>query len=702
MAKKKTKRSSLIKTLLLSIASTIILINLVQLLFITKDSKSSIIESKTKDYIDLSDSLALSIENNINSILNELNSYVDADIMKDRNLPEIYNWLIDHAKIRSKNFDYILIAGADGTAHTDMGTTVGVSQRPYYQEVYRGKTDKYVNTPVISKTTGQPVVHLTRALKDKNNEIFAVVGGVVNVKLLTEEVNNMKVGKKGYAWLISDDGTVFAHKNSDFIMKTNFITDIDKNGPNADLIDVALKITKGERGTDWITSEDGKGKDLIIYRPITGTKWGFALTVPDTDIYELVDRIGFHMIAFSIASVIILIVVAGIFLVKLMKPLTVVEAAITDIASGDADLTRRIDINSNNEIGYVVKGFNAFAAKLQDIIGDVKGSKEELNIAGTNLSNATHDTASSITQIIANIDSMHRQIEGQNQSVNQTAGAVTEIASNIESLGRMVESQSSGVTQASAAVEQMIGNISSVNISMDKMAHSFSELRSNSQVGIDKQKAVNDRISQIETQSQMLQEANVAIANIASQTNLLAMNAAIEAAHAGEAGKGFAVVADEIRKLSETSTAQSKTIGNQLTNIKESIGEVVSASSEASLAFEAVSGKLEETDALVMQIKSAMEEQNEGSKQITEALHNMQDSTLEVKNASAEMEEGNKMILKEVQTLQNAAMAMTQSMEEMGIGAKKINETGTALGEVSDQINASIDKIATQVDKFKV
>ena len=244
------------------------------------------------------------------------------------------------------------------------------------------------------------------------------------------------------------------------------------------------------------------------------------------------------------------------------KPLLVVKGAITDIATGDADLTRRIKSSSKDEIGDVVKGFNEFSGKLQDIIGDVKSSKDELMVAGENLSGATQDTSSSITEIIANIDSMKRQIDNQNQSVSQTAGAVNEIASNIESLERMIEGQ-----------------------------------------------------------SEMLQEANVAIAAIASQTNLLAMNAAIEAAHAGEAGKGFAVVADEIRKLSETSSAQSKTIGDQLTNIKESINSVVSASGESAVAFEAVSRKLEETDALVMQIRAAMEEQNEGSPDSSECCN---------------------------------------------------------------------------------
>ena len=397
-----------------------------------------------------------------------------------------------------------------------------------------------------------------------------------------------------------------------------------------------------------------------------------------------------------------IVVVVIFFLRNLLKPLIGVKDTLEDISSGDADLTKRIELKSEDEIGDVVKGFNKFSGKLQAIIADVKNSKDDLVVAGEDMASTAQDTASAITEIIANIESMHKQIEGQKSSVDQTAGAVNEIASNIESLEHMIESQSAGVTQASAAVEQMIGNISSVNSSMDKMATSFGELRTNAQTGFTKQQAVNDRVKEIESQSEMLQEANVAIAAIASQTNLLAMNAAIEAAHAGEAGKGFAVVADEIRKLSETSTAQSKTIGDQLNNIKESINTVVIASGEASHAFESVSNKLEETDQLVMQIKSAMEEQNEGSKQITEALHSMNDSTVEVRNASGEMEEGNKMILKEVQNLQNATIAMNESMEEMAVGARKINETGATLSDISNKVKDSINQIGVQVDQFKV
>ena len=607
-------------------------------------------------------------------------------------------WVIAHAVGEGDN-KYFGLGCWDitGKGYGSAGKYNDMSDREYLKVSMQGKNA--LMDPNWSTSNGHLCTFYAVPFYDWNGRQIGEVNAVVDATALCHTVANMTVGKNSHPYVISrKTGFYVAHPDEKYVKDTVHISD----GASEGFKPIIQKILAGEDDAEVYYDEIKKEKYAVAYQPIDGCEWTAVCVAPYKDFYNGISILLRAMAGISVFAMIVALIV-GMIVVKLsIKPLKTVSEAINGIASGDADLTRRLNATTNDEIGDVVKGFNKFSEKLQTIIGDVKNSKDDLMVAGDDMSCTAQDTASAITEIIANIESMHKQIESQKGSVDQTAGAVNEIASNIESLEKMIESQSSGVTQASAAVEEMIGNISSVNASMDKMATSFGELRMNSQAGFGKQKVVNERVKEIETQSAMLQEANVAIAAIASQTNLLAMNAAIEAAHAGEAGKGFAVVADEIRKLSETSTTQSKTIGDQLNNIKNSINDVVVASTEASSAFDSVSQKLEETDALVMQIKAAMEEQNEGSKQITEALHSMNDSTVEVRNASSEMEEGNKMILDEVRHLQNATQVMTQSMEEMKIGARKINETGATLNTISDKVKDSILQIGTQVDQFKV
>ena len=661
--------------------------------------KVSEIELETSAYSNLYsiiDAAAMNISQINETYFDTLEGLAAIPYFRDANnsLADKTEWL-NEVGASSKLFKNMIFVDKSGNAMDDNGNVIDDSKSTYFMASRTGK--RGILDP--SNYNGQLSMIYSVPVYGYDKYVCGVIAGIVEGDALTKVVENLSVGNGNSPFLINmSTGIVVADVNFANVERQANVVKNTTGEMQLKLQDAA----KGSRNATEVFFE-GMGEMFMAYRPVGGScPWAVVCYAPKADFLgglQTILRVLF--IVFGV-SVVLAIIVGVSITAKSIKPLKIVDKAFSEIATGNADLTQRIAVRTDDEIGSVVIGFNQFAGKLQAIIKEIKGSESVLSSAGKNLENVSHETASSITQIMANIGSVSSQILNQASSVEETAGAVNEIASNIESLEKMIANQSAGVTEASAAVEQMIGNIGSVNNSVEKMAKSFDELLVNTKVGSQKQSDVNEKIKQIEAQSKILQDANQAIGTIASQTNLLAMNAAIEAAHAGDAGKGFSVVADEIRKLSETSSQQTKRIREELKKIKDSIANVVNASEDSRVAFNSVSDKITETDQVIQQIKAAMEEQNAGSRQISQVLHVMNDSTSEVRVASAEMSAGNKAILDEIQQLQNATMAIKDSVHEMEQGAQQINENGASLSEITNMVNESIVQIAEQIGQFKV
>ncbi len=272
----------------------------------------------------------------------------------------------------------------------------------------------------------------------------------------------------------------------------------------------------------------------------------------------------------------------------------------------------------------------------------------------------------------------------------------------MESLNNMIENQSSSVTESSASIEQMVANINNVNKVFSVLGENYKQLVSTSNDGKKKINIVNAQVNEISVQSANLMETNHVISGIAAQTNLLSMNAAIEAAHAGEAGKGFAVVADEIRKLAENSASQSKEISQKLGAVKEVIDSIVDSSQKAEETFDLIMDVVTNVDNLRYEVENSMAEQITGSKQILEAISNINTITESVRNGSLEMNNGVMQITKELENFKRTNAEVVNSYKEITNGTNDINNSINGVKNIADTTNEVIGEIKNELSRFKL
>ncbi len=402
-----------------------------------------------------------------------------------------------------------------------------------------------------------------------------------------------------------------------------------------------------------------------------------------------------------IYSVIYFIVVEALLIEDIINCLKQITGIISSLTKKNYTVEDKAP-NHRSELGLIIQELNRMKRNMRVVLRDINVSTENTVTQSEEMVANMDNTKQNVNDIIQALDKMQNEIGNQTNEVQESSAAITQILANIKSLNSAVENQASCVTESSAAIEEMVGNIASVNSVLAKNNELVSALSHASEKGQQTvQTAVTASDEVLQRSEGILQASNV-IQSIASRTNLLAMNAAIESAHAGEAGKGFAVVADEIRKLAEQSSSQSKAIEESLTSLSQAIGTISDDIRQVQEVFADIyelSAKVKNQEDV---IAGAMEEQNAGNKQILEAMQEITETTSIVKSGSEEMLTSGEQIVEKVSSLTDITGRINDGMNNISQRSQSISEAVEVTTESTNATKENVEKLQIELKEFKL
>ena len=699
---KAKKRFSLRFKLILIFGLLIALASTIEGFLAIRTARKAVTEKIETHLIDKATDTAEIIDGRIAAFFEFLDGIARMPQIRDRSVSsrEKMQLLRNEAKFNAAIRE-LYITDTNGLVHNLDGTEVSYNTAQWFKTSIVGKDG--ITEPYIDSSIGNILVATCSVpVYDDNQTVVGVLGADIDGLWFSDQIDDIVVGKTGYCYILGETGTTLAHKNTELVTKAANAIEMAKTDASlrelAEFQKQSLEIETSELG---YYSYKGR-KNISSYATIKTTDWTVIIAAPYDEFMGTVNTLRTSMIGSS--AIILVIALVTIYLVAraMVKPIQTVVTALQNIAQGEGDLTVRLPVSGNDEITDMSEYFNETIAKIGKSIQAVGINSNTMEEIGDELASNMTETASAVNQISANIDGVKQQAMTQAASVTETAATVEEIVRTIKQLNNSIETQAASVAQSSSSVEEMVANIASIGQTLGKTDEVIKSLTSATGDGKATLVTSNTVTQKIAEESGSLMEASSVIQHIASQTNLLAMNAAIEAAHAGEAGKGFAVVADEIRKLAEESSTQGKTITATLKNLSGEIETISASSKTVEEKFNAIFSLAEQVKDMSNRLTEAMREQENGSKEVLTAIKSINTVTVEVQAGSEEMLKGGEGVAEEMQKLDGLTRVITESMNEMASGAVQINNAVQEVNEITQKNKASIQNLAIEVGKFKV
>lgn len=408
------------------------------------------------------------------------------------------------------------------------------------------------------------------------------------------------------------------------------------------------------------------------------------------------------VVIFAVISAVLAVVGLLLFtflLRAITKPITDVVDWSRELAKGN--LTQRLGFVNESEIGVQSKNLNEAADSIQSLVETLKGTAERADGMQSELATSSEETSASFSEISANLESVAKQFEQLNQTIGDSSTAVNQITSNISSLEGQISRQISSVTQSSTAMEQIMASINNVARTSEEKGKAAEGLINILADGRGKLTSMNQTVTNLGKSIDEMMDVISLINVITSQSKMLSMNAAIEAAHAGESGKGFSVVADEMRLLASSASENAKSIESTLNANIQEIGNLMNVSMQTGEAFDRIEGEVTELANALTEISHAMTELAEGTHEVLSAVENMRNISAEVQAGSVEMNRGNTVVTESIENVLNISQDVGNAITEINTGTDQINMAMNALNDRVRGIVENIADIRSEVGRFQ-